>query len=397
MVIDDQIEIFQNFKGKTATEIFEHMDKDDAVDLLEALLDKNEQKAQELMNSLDVAQQIQLKRLLSYKEDTAGALMTPDYVSIPELLTVNDALNVYKKDHPKSNDAAFYLFIVNDFQQIKGIISIRDLLLSDSDTAIRDIRNNYPIKVHVDTDQEEVAKIFQKYRSMLLPVVDDMDVLLGVITVDDVVDVVIEEATEDLYKLSGTAGDDIESKKLLQGNIFYSIGHRLPWLGVSIIGGIIASFIMVFYSIQLKPGNMSLAIILSFIPLLIGLGGNVGNQSATIIVRAIATKDIPDDSNIRPIIRETSIGILIGVLVAVFIGVYVFLTTNNQVFSLCVALTIIVNTGFASLLGSTLPIILNRFNIDPAIASAPFISTAIDIIGQIIYFSIAMALFQLFL
>ena len=158
MDVDSQIEIIQNFKIENAAELIEKMDKDDGVDLLEALLDEDEEKAQQILSKMDMDDQIQLNRLLTYKEDSAGTLMTTDFVSIPEQLTVKDALDLYKKKSPEENDMAFYLFIVNEYDQIKGVISIRKLLLAPSDSLVKDVRNNYPIKVHVDSGSRGCCK-----------------------------------------------------------------------------------------------------------------------------------------------------------------------------------------------------------------------------------------------
>lgn len=397
MDLDTQIELIQTFRSSTAVEIIEKMSQDDAVDLLEALLDEHQEKAAEILNGFSAEDQQTLKRLLQYKEYTAGGLMTPAFVSIPELLTVNQALAVYRDSCPKNDGSAFYVFVVNDYNQLRGLTTIRDLLLTDSNEAVKNIRNNYPIKVHVDTDQEDVAAIFQKYRSIVLPVVDDHDVILGVITVDDIVDVVIDEASEDMLKLSGTTVDDSEGKQLLSGQIAYTILHRLPWLMVSIFGGIIASLTMIGFSKHISSPFIPLELMLSFIPLLIGIGGNIGNQSATIVVRGLATHVISMTSANRVMIRETIIGTLIGGLIAIVVCMYTYAITQQWVVTLAIYVTIVLNMCLAAWLGALLPIMFKRFNIDPAIASAPFISTALDILGQIIYFMVIIQAFRFFL
>ena len=397
MDTESQIEIITNFKIENAAELIEKMEKDDAVDLLEALLDEDQLKAKQILNKLDVDDQIQLNRLLTYKEDSAGTLMTTDFVSIPEKLTVREALDLYKEKAPDETDAAFYLFIVNEHDQIKGVISIRKLLLSSPDSLVKNIRNNYPIKVNVKTDQEDVAKLFQKYRSIILPVVDDLDIVLGVITIDDVVDVVVEEADEDMLKLSGASGDDLQSNKLISGSIWYAMVHRMPWLFVTIIGGIIASLIMIFYTSKLTNTMLSLSFILSFVPLLMGLGGNIGNQSATILVRAMAINQISEAKKWVTILREFGLGLFIGGIIGGIVGSYVYLVSSSMTMAICIAITIAVNMSVAALLGAGLPVIFKALKIDPAIASAPFISTSLDIIGQVIYFSIAISMFNYFL
>ena len=395
--IESQMEIIQSFKTEYAADLIEKMDKDDGVDLLEALLDEDQGKAKEILKKMDLDDQIELNKLLNYKEDSAGALMNTDFVSIPEKLQTKQALKRYKELSPKESDAAFYLFIVNEFNQIKGVISVRKLLLADPDALVSEIRNDYPIKVNVNTDQEDVANLFQKYRSIVLPVVDDLDIILGVITIDDVVDVVVEEANEDILKLSGTSGDDLQNEKLIQGALHYALLHRLPWLFVTIFGGIIASSIMLFYSPMLSFELISLSFILSFVPLLMGLGGNIGNQSATILVRALALTNLEKIDKMKIIIRELGIGCIIGSIIGLIVSIYVYFISQNTIMTICIGVSIILNMGFASLLGSSLPIILKTFRIDPAIASAPFISSTLDIIGQLIYFSTIIFLFKTFL
>ena len=397
MDMTSQIEIIQNFKVDNAAALIEKMDKDDAVDLLEALLDEDQLRAKQILNKLDVDDQIELNRLLTYPEDSAGTLMTTDFISIPEKLTVKEALNLYKQKSPKESDAAFYLFIVNEHDQIKGVISIRKLLLAPAELLVKDVRNNFPIKVHVNTDREDVAKLFQKYRSIILPVVDDLDIVLGVITIDDIVDVVVEEANEDMLKLSGTSGDDIQSNKLISGSIWYALIHRLPWLFVTILGGIIASLIMIHYAKNLTFKMISLSFILSFVPLLMGLGGNIGNQSATILVRALAVSQISNSKKVLIIVREAGLGLVIGTLIGLIVCGYVYLTANNYLIAICIGLAIAINMTIASLIGAGLPIVLKMLKVDPAVASAPFISSTLDIIGQIIYFTIAISMFNLFL
>ncbi|MGA0242078.1 MAG: magnesium transporter, partial [Candidatus Marinamargulisbacteria bacterium] len=248
-------------------------------------------------------------------------------------------------------------------------------------------------KVHVHDDPEVVAQLFQKFRSIVLPVVDDLGVILGVITIDDVVNVVVEEATEDMLKLSGTLGEDIQNEKLIEGALWYPLLYRLPWLFVTILGGIIASGIMLRYSTQLSQYPVSLPFVLSFVPLLMGLGGNIGNQSATILVRALAVKPMDRSQRVWVIGRELGVGCVIGGVIAGVVAMYVYGVSNDLIMTLCLAISIVLNMGLASLLGASLPILLKACRIDPAIASAPFISTTLDIIGQLIYFTTIIMLF----
>lgn len=235
-------------------------------------------------------------------------------------------------------------------------------------------------------DQEEVARVFRKYDAAVIPVVDKSNHLVGIITVDDIVDVVIEEATEDIYKLSGTS--DIEQEKLLSGKIFLAVKSRIPWLLLTIIGGFIASTIINIYSDLFKAHFFSLALSLSFVPLLMGLGGNVANQSATIIVRGLSTGHVDPKDALKHIGREILVGLTIGLFISTLVFIFNIALQHPPTFSYIVFLAIVADIFTAALIGSSLPIIFHKIKIDPAVASAPFISTTLDIIGQLIYFAL---------
>ncbi|MBT5855024.1 magnesium transporter [bacterium] len=387
-----QLQLVESLKTELVAKYVGEMDPDDAADLMEDLREEDEELADEILEALPESEAADIQELLSYNEDSAGALMTSEYLWIPEDLTVSGAIDSYRSQAPPDSELSFYVYIVDGNGTLVGVTSIRNLLLAEPDEPIKDVRNDSPIKVHQDVDQEKVAKMFRKYDLVVLPVVDDWDQLLGIITIDDVVDVVVEEATEDMYRLSGTGTSDFEEGKLLHGKSIYAVWSRLPWLLVTILGGLVASYVMVFYSNHFPQGFVPLAVSLSFVPLLMGLGGNVGNQSATIIVRGLATGGLRDNDVMRILLRELVVGGLIGVLV----GLVVFLITSffgyHWQFAMIVAVSVVMNIIVAAIIGATLPIVFRKMNIDPAVASAPFISTTLDIIGQIIYFGLTILL-----
>jgi magnesium transporter len=385
---EEQIKLILELKTELAAKFIEEMEADDAVDLLEELLLENEEEAEKILEALPKEDAADIKELLAYKEDSAGAIMNPEFLSIPENLTVAQALIRFKKLDPPTSEVSFYIFVVNEENKLVGYTTLRNLVMTPANTDIKEIRKEYQTRTYIDMDQEEVARIFQKYDYVILPVVDHDDVLVGVITVDDIVDVVVEEATEDIYKLSGTG--DIEEAKLISGKLIYSIKSRLPWLALTIIGGIIASFLITTYSGSFRPKIFSLALSLSFVPMLMGLGGNVGNQSATIIVRGISTGQVKDKQVFKYILRESLVGFFIGFIISVLVFLYVFFSFNSNLFALIVAASLIANITVAAFIGSALPIILRKCSVDPAVASAPFISSALDIIGQLIYFALTL-------
>lgn len=393
--ITQQIEIISKFKISIAAKFIEEMEPDDAVDLLEELQETNEDQVEKIINALPKKEQQDLRSLLSYEDDSAGSIMTTSFLEIPENLTIAEAIKSIKNQNPPETELSFYIFIINTEQQLVGYTTMRDLLMADSALKIKNIRNNYPITIHVNDDREEVAKQFQKYNMSVLPVINDQDLIKGVITVDDIVDVVVEEANEDILKLTGTSVED--EKKIFSGTTIYHIIYRLPWLIITIGGGIVASYIITHYSTLFTSNLFPLALSLSFIPLLMGLGGNVGNQSSAIIVRRIATNTLKEKHRYI-ILKEILVGSGLGLILGLILLFYNIMIANHPpIFSYIVSISLLSNSIVATFFGTALPLLFNKLNIDPAIASAPFISTSLDIIGQIIYFLITLKMIHILL
>jgi len=202
--------------------------------------------------------------------------MNPHFVAIPENLTIKKAIEVVREQDPPESEISFYIFIVDDDNKLVGYTTLRDILMATDEKKVEEIRNDYPIRVPVDMDQEEVARVIRKYDVAVIPVVDKTEHIVGIVTVDDIVDVVVEEATEDIYKLSGTS--DVEEEKLLSGKIHLAVRSRIPWLLLTIVGGFVASSIINYYSGIFEAHFFSLALSLSFLPLLMGLGGECGES-----------------------------------------------------------------------------------------------------------------------
>eukprot|EP01051_Picozoa_sp_SAG22_P005415 SAG22_NODE_320_length_12472_cov_2.764002_8_plen_468_part_00 len=392
-----QLELIKTLKTDLSAKYIEEMEPDDAVDLLEDLQENDEAKAEEIIDALPNEEAQELQELLTYPEDSAGAIMTTEFISIPEKLSCKKAMEAIKDQNPPDTDVAFYAFIVNEKDQLTSFTTLRNLLMANENSTVKSIRNDYPITAHVNDDQEDVAKKFQKYDMIVLPVIDNKKILKGIITVDDIVDVVVEEATEDIYKLTGTA-DNIDTN-LLSGPIRKSVFTRLPWLSLTILGGIVSALIITLYAKNFTNNQLfSLALSLSYIPLLTGLGGNIGNQSATIIVRNLATGKLKQQSMTKQIFRESKIGLVMGTSIATLLFIINIVILNyNTLFSAIVSLSLICNMTVATLIGTGLPLLFNHLKIDPAIASAPFISTALDILGQVIYFGLTILILVKFI
>lgn len=392
--LKNQLSLIQALTLPQSTNIIADMPINDAAYLLEELHDTDSKKATTIINNLTPDQANEIKQLLAFPEHSAGSLMTSEYVSIPENLTAAKALSLIKNSYPPNSTSSFFIFIVNKKGELKGYSTLRNILLAPANQPIREIRKEYPVTATTKMDQEDVAKAFQKYNLVVIPVINRFEKLVGIITIDEIVDVVIEEATEDMIKLSGTS--EITEEKLLSGKISASIFSRLPWLLLTIIGGLIAAWIISYFSTIYTASTFPLALLLSFVPLLMGLGGNVGNQSATIFVRGLSTGLIKPKSTIQLILREGVIGAIIGLILSLLlIGLTAILNITTSL-SLIVASALFINIVVASLIGASFPLIFKHLNIDPAVASAPFISMTLDIISQLIYFSLSLGVIQLF-
>ena len=393
MTLSQQVLLISQLKIESVVKYVKEMEPDDAVDLLEELQQTDEARATSIINSLPHKEAQEIRQLLSYKEGTAGSIMTLEYLSIPENLNVKEAIQIIKNLNPPDNESSYYVFIINKNHELMGYTTLRTLLITDAHVHIKDIRNATPIFAKIDENQEFIAQQFKKYNLVAMPVVDEDHRLVGLITIDDVIDIVDEEATSDLFKLSGTSDSDEE--KIFTGTILFSIMSRTPWLVITIGGGILASYLITLFSKHYNSSLFPLALSLSFVPLLMGLGGNVGNQAATIFVRGIATEQIKESKYRFYFFKEIFIGFFMGLLLSsIVFCINIFISKLPLSFSLIVSLALLGNITIASFLGALFPILLKKMNIDPAVASAPFISTTLDIVGQIIYFCLILVTFS---
>jgi len=280
----------------------------------------------------------------------------------------------------------FYLYVTDDDDRLVGVISLRDLVTTHPDKTLDNIMIKNVISVQPETDQEEVAKIVSRYNYLAVPVIDLEEHMLGIVTVDDVVDVIREEATEDFLQMAG-AGKD---REILLKSSWGNARARLPWLFASWVGGVGAVAIIGVFKNMLET-TIALA---AFIPVIIGMGGNIGTQSSTIIVRGLATGRVDIGNNLKIILKEIKVGLILGVLYGLLLGIFATLKFVNTTpyLGLIVALSILSSMIISTFVGTLMPLLFSKLNIDPAIATGPFVTTSIDIIGVTLYFLIASAL-----
>lgn len=372
-------QVLRDIGEEKTSAIIDEMYSDDVADLLAELTDQEKDKILNLMEREDA---VEVRELLEYKVDTAGGIMTTEYVAILQDITAGRAIEVLREIAPDA-ETVYYVYVVNDKNQLVGVISLRELIVSSPGTVIENIMHHKVKSVNVNMDQEEVAAIVTKYDFLAVPVVDNDNCLLGIITVDDIIDVIHEEATEDIFRLAGTAEIDLEDN--LYERIINSLRTRLPWLLVTLIGGLLAGRIIRGLEAELQ----AVVALAYFIPLLTGMGGNVGTQSSTLTVRGLATGQVDGGQLLLTVGREAMVGIAVGLICGLIVTLVAFFWQKSVLLGLVVGGALMGNMITAATMGTLVPMVFKRLGIDPAVASAPFISTSIDITGLLIYAGLA--------
>jgi len=356
---------------------------DDAAQLLRLL---PEETAAEVVTALkgDISEGVE--EILGHGEETAGGLMSTDYFALPDTSTVGEAIAALQKAGD-SLEMAFYIYIVSESEQLVGVLSLRSLLTTPPETVLKDIMIHEVLAAPTDTDQEEVARMVARYNLLALPVVDNFNKLVGIITVDDVIDIIREEATEDILKMAGAGEEEIGERSILR-----SVKTRAPWVLTTMVAGMVAAEIIHGYLAELQQT----VLLAGFIPVIVGLSGNVGNQSAGVIARGLSMARIDAKLLGRYIFRELRVGVLLGLACGIILTGYIMLRFGEPLMlgpavGISATLSIITSVAF----GGLSPLLLHRIQIDPSFATGPFVSTVVDILGIFIYFAAATTLLNL--
>ena len=378
--LDDSLvkELLSKEPLNRVAEIIQNAPTNDQSGILNAL---EEETANSIIELLKKEEQEEIAEIMGYPEDSAGSLMNTEVFTLHESITAGDAIKTLQDQ--EDAEMVFYLYITDDDDRLVGVISLRVLTTTPSNTTLKDIMIKNVHSIRPETDQEEVARIVAQYNFLAVPVIDSDSHLLGIVTVDDVVDVIREEATEDFLQMAG-AGKD---REILLKSSWESAKTRLPWLFASWIGGVVAASLIGIFEHMLE----NIIALAAFIPVILGMGGNIATQSSTIIVRGMATGRVNIGGEIKLILKEIQVGILLGVLYGVLLGVFAHLvfTKAPDNLGLVVGLSICVSMVVAATVGTIIPLILRKLDIDPAIATGPFVTTSIDILGVLFYFLIA--------
>ena len=358
-----------------AEDLIENLDSDDAADIIADL--PSEKKVEVLSHIEDIEHASDIVDLLSYPENTAGGLMAKELIKVNEKWAVLRCVREMRKQ-AEEVDKVYTIYVVDDDDVLLGTLSLKKLLLSPEKTFIKNIYNEKVFSVKANSDDEEVANIMEKYDLIVLPVVDDLNRLIGRITIDDVVDVMKEEAMEDYNKASG-----ISEQVDASDNILTLTRARLPWLLIGLMGGIMGAEVIGIFDIE---NNIELAF---FTPLIAAMGGNVGVQSAAIIVQGLASNNLGMDSLAQRLIKELGVALLNGIICSGLIMIITSLIGYPNSISFTVSISLMAVIIFAALFGTFIPLVLDKYKIDPALATGPFITTVNDVLGLFIYFMIS--------
>jgi len=378
MELDEDIreKILQNLSAKEIAEEVEELDSDDAADIIGEL---SEERQEAVMSQIEDEEQVkEIEELLTYDEDSAGGLMAKELVKVNENWSVLKCVREMRMQAEKVT-RVHSIYVVDDLDKLKGRLSLKDLLITSTKTAISEVYIPNVDFVNVHDNLDEVSNKMRKYDLEAIPVVDNDGILLGRITIDDIVDVIKEEADKD-YQLAAGLTQDVEA----DDSIIQLTKARLPWLFLGLLGGVGAFLIMQMFENTFSEN----AILFFFTPLIAAMAGNVGVQSSAIIVQGLANDDVKGSINSR-LIKEMLLATLNGIVLALFLFLFVWLSVGNINTALAISVSLVAVVIVAGLIGTFVPLFLNKQGIDPAIATGPFITTSNDIFGILIYFMIA--------
>ena len=371
------------FTEKELKELLDDLYMDDTVDMLEEL---PANLVKRILATVSASDRSMINQLLNYPEDSAGSIMTTEYVDLREEMTVGQAMAHIKKTG--IHKETIYTCYITERRKLVGIVSAKDLMTTDDDVPIKDLMETEIISVYTHSDQEQVAQLFTKYDLLALPVIDQDGRMVGIVTFDDAMDVMVDEATEDITKM---AAINPSEKTYFETSVLQHAKNRIPWLLILMFTSIITGTIITRY----ENAFAAIPLLVSFIPMLMDTGGNCGSQSATLIIRGIALDEIRFTDLFKVMFKEFRISLIVGAFLAGDNGVRIFIQYHNPGLAVVIACSLMGTVIMAKLVGCTLPLLAKKVNLDPAIMASPLITTLVDTFSILIYFNIATVLFRL--
>ncbi|WP_338752850.1 magnesium transporter [Bacillus sp. FJAT-52991] len=373
---DEQMAVLKKVGKERSRKVLDDMDNDDLASLLD---DMSPENIKTFLAGMKKEESTIIENMMTYPPETAGRLMTNRFVWIRDSFTVREAV-AKLKSFAEYAETINYLYVINNENKLVGVVSYRDLLIADIDEKVQDIMYARVISVSVYTDQEEIARLIERYDFLAIPVVDEEGALVGIVTFDDILDVVIQEANEDIEKLSATGKSiDFDTKAGV------AAFRRLPWLILLLFIGLVSGSIISGYEETLQQ----VVALTFFMPMIAGMTGNTGTQSLAVVVRGLASRDIDMKTVLSLVAREFGVGLIIGTICSVLIFFIAFIWQGSAILGIVVGSSLLLTLIIGTLAGTVIPLILYKLKIDPAVASGPLITTINDILSLIIYFTIA--------
>lgn len=371
-----QVRIIKLFEFKSIVHLFSYMSNDDIADILGNLPIKMRKDLLKLMKTGDTRQ---LQELLGYDEDSAGGIMTTEYIALRGDLLIGESLKKIKEIGPKT-EVIETIFVLNNNKELIGTADLRDILVAPEDEKLLNIMNDNIISVHPEEDQEKVSLLVSKYDLKAIPVINHKNSLLGIITVDDIIDVIVEEQTEDILMMGG-----VSKEERVDSSLGTSIKRRLPWLFINLGTAFLAAFTVgLFEDVIAQVVALAAAM-----PIVAGMGGNAGTQTLSVVIRSIALGEVSLKKNWRLVFKEVGLGIINGAATGVVTGIILYMKYNNPYLGLIIFAAMIGNLVIAGFFGFIIPLLLKVFGVDPALASAIFLTTATDVFGFFLFLGLA--------
>lgn len=371
-----QLRIIRLLEYSETVHLFSHMSKDDVADTL-GKLPINVRK--DLLNEMKDSEHASVESLLGYAKDTAGSIMTTEYIALSNELTIKDALDKIKEIGPKT-EVIEIIFILNNKNELIGTADLRDILTSDETKKLKTITNENTLTVYPETDQEKVALLVSRYDLKAIAVVNQMNNLLGIITVDDIIDVMVIEQSEDILHLGGVSGQETTDSTIID-----SVKRRIPWLMINLGTAFLAAFVVT----QFEYVIVQVVALASSMSVVTGMGGNAGNQTLSVVIRSIALGELELKKHWKRVFREMAVGFLQGAFVGFLAGTIMYLRNGNPMLGVIMFLAMIGNMVVASISGFLVPLTLKQFGFDPALGSSIFLTASTDILGFLLYLGLA--------
>ncbi|WP_054709275.1 magnesium transporter [Bacillus sp. JCM 19041] len=378
--LDDQLIVFQGLSYQYAVSMFNNMSADDVADFLAEI---DPERSEDILSSMDMEESKRVEELMAYAPKTAGAIMTKEFVRLSVESTAKEVIAELRETAPDA-ETIYYLYVIDKDQKLAGVVSLRDLIIATPEMTVNDIMSTQVVSVNEEEDQEDVARLIKEYDFLAVPVVTPDKRLMGIITVDDVIDVLEEETTEDFGEFTASRGATD-----LSLTAYTAAKKRAPWLILLMFFGLITANIIGQFENTLEQ----VVLLAAFMPLIMGTAGNTGTQSLAVAVRGIATGSFDRGGVWKTVKREFGTGVMLGIVcMIVLMGIISLFYNGDFILAFIVGFSLFCALSVAAVIGATIPVAINKLKIDPAVASGPFITTLNDIISLMIYFSIATTL-----